>query len=625
MFECLVPESCADDLLGPPTRPSRFQPKLEAVPQSGADETEPDGDPSGKTRLDLVGDRNGRPRMIRKASTKEYDGEMAHEDSHVPRNIQHGPKPLSPADAAEAMRRSAGAGARPQYKPPSSDASWSLGAIRSEPEPAAVVDLRSQLDVGPADSQLSPLPLAKSNDQSQDADGIAERSSRKGAKLNLDTSAGGGDITALIGTDDAGAEGGESPVSVKSMREKFGGRTEVRRKTFTRLQPRKSLKSMGGMSGLDDSSMDASMLKVPGTNKDSDAKMRDRSSLEVSSMGVPSPRTSATATPLQAPGALGILMQPLPSPRPSARPSAKDASEPGNPSALSAPSASGARASGMRGSNEMPRSALRGSRGVSLASGPSSVRDSGTRGSAEVLARSSTGDAAAPIPSKRSVTFVPPSDSGLSAVDESGDHFPVDHFPVDSTDIINFGGESARVGINFNEQENSLKGPHYDPRVCRYFAEEGHWADGMCAAFQRPFDCISCLLPCLWCYRLQLSLVRAAPIQVGEGLCDSCTCVVTKGNACCCALAIFVLMAAGGLGGCCWGMALLAIGRKYQIKSAKEHPWCFLAKNCCCLCCMNVRVGLHVDRAQGFQKPPRLVGQMVEMSDQAAPRPNEMV
>jgi hypothetical protein len=85
-----------------------------------------------------------------------------------------------------------------------------------------------------------------------------------------------------------------------------------------------------------------------------------------------------------------------------------------------------------------------------------------------------------------------------------------------------------------------------------------------------------------------------------------------------------VLLAGGGLviltlpyamGLLLWAMLFAAVGWKYNIKEVQNSPCSFIWKACCCLCAMNVRVGLHVDRAQGFRKANKYVMQMVQMSE----------
>merc|ERR1711920_193836 len=74
-----------------------------------------------------------------------------------------------------------------------------------------------------------------------------------------------------------------------------------------------------------------------------------------------------------------------------------------------------------------------------------------------------------------------------------------------------------------------------------------------------------------------------------------------------------------------WSRVLLGVGIRYQILSAMDEPGLFLWKTCACIIPMNVRVGLHVDRAQGFEEPRRQDIMTIELSDQfVAPGQIEM-
>jgi len=64
-----------------------------------------------------------------------------------------------------------------------------------------------------------------------------------------------------------------------------------------------------------------------------------------------------------------------------------------------------------------------------------------------------------------------------------------------------------------------------------------------------------------------------------------------------------------------WARLLLGVGQKYNIKSAMETPCTSLIKNTICICTANVRVGLHVDRAQGYLGPGRAHETLVALSE----------
>merc|ERR1719350_1615873 len=52
-----------------------------------------------------------------------------------------------------------------------------------------------------------------------------------------------------------------------------------------------------------------------------------------------------------------------------------------------------------------------------------------------------------------------------------------------------------------------------------------------------------------------------------------------------------------------WARLLLGVAIKYNIGDAMDSPDSFMYRTMMCICATNVRVGLHVDRAQGFEKP----------------------
>jgi len=80
-----------------------------------------------------------------------------------------------------------------------------------------------------------------------------------------------------------------------------------------------------------------------------------------------------------------------------------------------------------------------------------------------------------------------------------------------------------------------------------------------------------------------------------------------------------VLLVLAALWGCLlWAQMLAAVGLKYNIKDVQKNPYWFLVKTCCCLCPMNIRAGLHVDRAQGFRRANKFVEQMVQVTELAS-------
>eukprot|EP00929_Paragymnodinium_shiwhaense_P039647 TRINITY_DN20810_c0_g1_i4.p1 TRINITY_DN20810_c0_g1~~TRINITY_DN20810_c0_g1_i4.p1 ORF type:complete len:249 (-),score=25.33 TRINITY_DN20810_c0_g1_i4:24-770(-) len=65
-----------------------------------------------------------------------------------------------------------------------------------------------------------------------------------------------------------------------------------------------------------------------------------------------------------------------------------------------------------------------------------------------------------------------------------------------------------------------------------------------------------------------------------------------------------------------WSTLLQSVGRKYNITDAWKAGPGFFLKVALCPCAMNVRVGLHVDRAQGFYEPKRSVLETIELGGQ---------
>jgi len=188
------------------------------------------------------------------------------------------------------------------------------------------------------------------------------------------------------------------------------------------------------------------------------------------------------------------------------------------------------------------------------------------------------------------------------------------------------------------------RGPCYTRWVQAYYCNSGAWSDGLCAGMQKANMIPLMLCPPLWLGRLYQTLKRSAPLEVGGPLFRW---RVTRFNSCrVAATAIILLLLGLSLGGTywiwllktrqhearsmavasallllgylmgslLWAQLLQAVGSKYNILQVLRTPCRFLAKACCCLCAMNVRVGLHVDRAQGFLKPARAVRDMVGMA-----------
>lgn len=205
------------------------------------------------------------------------------------------------------------------------------------------------------------------------------------------------------------------------------------------------------------------------------------------------------------------------------------------------------------------------------------------------------------------------------------------------------------------------QGPEFTRSVWEYYSVMSHWSDGFCVGIQRKDMLLWTCVPCMWPVRLYRTLRRAAPI----------TCMrmkVVRGCACPVAFSLFAfpfaVMAAllwyrGPISSWlrdryaygrapvpvvwfCWLMffvlfltayvwarLLLGVGHKYNILTSLERPQTFLSKATSCICTFNVRVGLHVDRAQGYAEALRTDKTLVELSDQLrsadAPQQADMV
>jgi len=194
-------------------------------------------------------------------------------------------------------------------------------------------------------------------------------------------------------------------------------------------------------------------------------------------------------------------------------------------------------------------------------------------------------------------------------------------------------------------EDPDVQGPFYSRWIWAYYCNSGAWSDGLCVGFQKLPLMLELFCPPLWLRRLYRTLHRAAPLDVRI---LSRTCSVTQDDACGVATAAFALLVLGCslggalcgvllmregwerptkavlafalllpfflLGALLWGQLLVAVGIKYNIRQVQRWPLSFLMKASSCLCAMNVRVGLHVDRAQGFEKPSRAVRDMVQMA-----------
>jgi hypothetical protein len=158
-----------------------------------------------------------------------------------------------------------------------------------------------------------------------------------------------------------------------------------------------------------------------------------------------------------------------------------------------------------------------------------------------------------------------------------------------------------------------VKGPLFDAGIAGFYSHNGKWSDGMGAYCDRPENTLECCFPLSWCVRLYKTLCRASPLQLHW----PCISMQVNGpKAAACFVAATFLFLPFGIGVVLWCFALYAVGRKYNISdTVLGHSFAeFCCIKMCCLCAMNVRVGLHVDRSQGFKPAPSEVHSAVNVS-----------
>lgn len=212
----------------------------------------------------------------------------------------------------------------------------------------------------------------------------------------------------------------------------------------------------------------------------------------------------------------------------------------------------------------------------------------------------------------------------------------------------------AQLRQLLKDEKPGLQGPMFKQNVWEYYMVKASWSDGLCVALNHSSMYGCCFVPCLWPYRLFLTIKRAAPLKIKMCKCCNCNC-----NPCCaCPLTsiifMFPVIAAltflpqvsamlephvknlpwigeqdGGMFYLSialffiglflmvfwWARVLLGVGMKYNILEAMDKPDKFTCKTMACICCMNMRVGVHVDRAQGFDKVLKSDRTTVELSD----------
>lgn len=196
-------------------------------------------------------------------------------------------------------------------------------------------------------------------------------------------------------------------------------------------------------------------------------------------------------------------------------------------------------------------------------------------------------------------------------------------------------------------QDPGVKGPHFQQGVWEFYMVKSHWSDSMCVALNHCKMIPFLIVPMLWPVRLLWTLRRAAPIKF-RCFCDCnmarwCNLPIAVGvfvipflfplffnqtmaiideylieeenevQRWSVAIALQLSLTIWALW--LWARLLHGVGLKYNVTQAVEETHSFTARTMLCICAMNARVGLHVDRAQGFE--PAVKGDLpvVELSN----------
>lgn len=224
----------------------------------------------------------------------------------------------------------------------------------------------------------------------------------------------------------------------------------------------------------------------------------------------------------------------------------------------------------------------------------------------------------------------------------------------------------ARLRRLLTQKEPGVTGPHFRQNVWEFYSVKATWSDALCEALNHSSMYFTCFAPCGWPYRLFHTMKRAAPINVR---CFRCVC----GLPALCTLPALSLVFALPVLACLtflpaaraalevhfktlpilgvqpdmaqtvhmfsivlvvwavfmslfwWSRLLMAVGSKYNVTETIDTPGKFMAKAMCCICAYNQRVGLHVDRAQGFREAHKADRTQVELSDSLAPAQEAML
>lgn len=245
--------------------------------------------------------------------------------------------------------------------------------------------------------------------------------------------------------------------------------------------------------------------------------------------------------------------------------------------------------------------------------------------------------------------------------------------PLEVEENLTWGGEGvaeakkiANLRALIRDTTPTVQGPYFKQNVWEYYMVKAGWSDPACAALNHSSMYVNCFLPCAWPIRLFQTVKRSATIPLK--CCCKCQCPL---NGCCAAPLILIIfglpvlalltfepalslmlekqlesvdslkgqtmLVSVGLTTLSilfllfwWARILLGVGIKYGIPETLDKPNKFVAKTMACICSTNTRVGLHVDRAQGFEKVAKVDRTIIELSDQfctplSPPGQSEMV
>lgn len=187
---------------------------------------------------------------------------------------------------------------------------------------------------------------------------------------------------------------------------------------------------------------------------------------------------------------------------------------------------------------------------------------------------------------------------------------------------------------------DAVTGPHFDSAICAYLFHYDTWVDGMCDGLGSPRDMATFLCFPLWGWRLFRTLQRSAPVEV-PGCCDGCrklsvraapwvallvsTMFIIGWTLAIVLLVLFcirkeytqavlsfsLLLSVVLVGSILWTYLYYSVALKFHIRQAQIDKVKFMLTTCCCLGCMNIRIGRHVDKAMGFRRVKGMLAQTV--------------